>query len=131
MTKHIYHVIFALIILVAGVLPVSSYAQTAESPRDQGAIPTDADLISGAPLVADVFVYEVSTTTNEQGKNSAGFSILGRMGQENDLTYGVVVLGETGELLETIPAGSLRSLADGQAQHINFIWPAKWSSGWW
>ncbi len=82
---------------------------------------TKGDFVEDSPVVADVFMYDVATSTSE-GALAGSFSLTGRMGQENNIRYGIVILDSKGTVLDTNRLGEIEMLKEGETKSLTFMW---------
>ena len=120
MRTYIYQLFFGLSLVL--LMPIVTLAQEprADVPTATAGPAADEDLLSDSPAIADVFLYDVSTSSAANGLLSGNFSLLGRMGQENDIIYGLAAFNDKGALLHSAPAGLIQAIAEGEVKELAF-----------
>lgn len=73
----------------------------------------------GSAVVADVNVTDV-VMTEKDGVLAGTFALQGRMGQQNDIAYGVVVIDTEGQTLDIQPLGYVDSVREGEIKVVPF-----------
>ncbi|TXH03362.1 MAG: hypothetical protein E6R05_03210 [Candidatus Moraniibacteriota bacterium] len=91
-----------------------------QSPENwQAPAATDTKSSVQTVAVADVNVGDVQMTEKD-GVLTGTFVIQGKMGQQNDIVYGVVVIDAMGQTLDVQSLGQIASVMEGEAKTLSF-----------
>lgn len=88
-----------------------------EQQLPEGASKTGAETKS--TVVADVNVGDVQVEKQSDGVKGS-FQLLGKLGQQNDIVYGVVALDESGAMVDIKPLGKDVSVKQGENKTLSF-----------
>lgn len=84
-------------------------------------IPTGSAPTVDVTVVADINLGDVKVT-EVAGTYSGSFTLLGKMGLQNDIVYGVVVYDSTRHVVDLKKLGELNSLRQGELKRIDFTY---------
>lgn len=97
----------------------TAFGQTAgevqENPSDQ----TVSEARTKTTVVADVNIGDIALVERSDGV-SGSFQMLGKMGEQHDIVYGIVALDESGALVDIHPLGQELSLKEGERKQLSF-----------
>ena len=84
-------------------------------------MPDNAQESKAYVVLADVNVGDVSVEETENGI-SGSFSLRGKMGQQNGITYGIVVRDDRNRIQDFVSLGRNETVLEGETKTLSFAY---------